>query len=229
MTAPTWSLAVHATDGDWLDGHLAHLQLFSKSRDILDSIRPGDVIVSFTPTLNVASGPSAEAIRRLDRLDPLDTTRARIVFRESLRAPFKVLGGHYAWANPASGASRQRLSSGKLKFDFKGKDSWTKPFITSLQGRTTEIIFRDPDQLQYTADAAEEASGLPGSDQGEPEQLKKIIMKIKGTNGTKAQPKSAFKEDGTFEKVAVVVNLSSGAAKCVKIELNPRSFWPHAR
>lgn len=97
------------------------------------------------------------------------------------------------------------FTSGKLKFNFKGKDSWTKPFITLLQGRTTEIILRDPDQLQYIADAAEEAAGLPGSDQEQLEQLKKIIEKKKGANGTKAQLKPAFKEDGTCEKVAVVV------------------------
>lgn len=40
----------------------------------------------------------AEAIRRLDRLDPLDTTRARTVFVDAFRAPFKVLGGQYAWS-----------------------------------------------------------------------------------------------------------------------------------
>lgn len=95
--------------------------------------------------------------------------------------------------------------TGKLKFNFKGKDAWSKPFITLLQGRTTEIILRDPDQLQYIADAAEEAATLPGSDIEQLEQLKKIIEKKKAANGTKAQLKPAFNAEGECEKVAVVV------------------------
>ncbi|KAL8293687.1 hypothetical protein RQP46_000388 [Phenoliferia psychrophenolica] len=93
----------------------------------------------------------------------------------------------------------------KLKFNFKGKDPWSEPFITLLQGRTNEIILRDPDQLQFIADAAEEAMLIPGSDAEQLEQLKKIIEKKKGSNGTKAQLKPAFSEDGSCEKVAVVV------------------------
>lgn len=73
-----------------------------------------------------------------------------------------------------------------------------------LQGRTSEIILRDPDQLQYIVHAAEEASQLPGSDKEQLEQLKKIIEKKKTASGTKAQLKPAFK-DGECEKVAVVV------------------------
>lgn len=95
--------------------------------------------------------------------------------------------------------------SGKLKFNFKGKDPWAAPFITLLQGRTNEIILRDPDQLQFIADAAEEAMLIPGSDSEQLEQLKKIIEKKKGSNGTKAQLKPAFSDDGACEKVAVVV------------------------
>jgi inositol-hexakisphosphate/diphosphoinositol-pentakisphosphate 1-kinase len=95
--------------------------------------------------------------------------------------------------------------TGKLKFNFKGKDAWSKPFITLLQGRTTEIILRDPDQLQYIADAAEEAATIPGSDIEQLEQLKKIIEKKKSANGTKAQLKPAFNAEGECEKVAVVV------------------------
>ncbi|GAA5920585.1 hypothetical protein JCM1841_001453 [Sporobolomyces salmonicolor] len=92
----------------------------------------------------------------------------------------------------------------KLKFNFKGKDSWTVPFIKLLQGRTIEIILRDPDQLQYIADAAEEASTLPEADLEQLEQLKKIIEKKKGTIGTKAQLKPTFSGE-VCEKVAVIV------------------------
>lgn len=99
----------------------------------------------------------------------------------------------------------RNLFTGKLKFNFKGKDAWSRPFITLLQGRTNEIILRDPDQLQYIADAAEEASQIPGSDIEQLEQLKKIIEKKKMANGTKAQLKPAFDNDGGCEKVAVVV------------------------
>lgn len=94
---------------------------------------------------------------------------------------------------------------GKLKFNFKGTDAWAAPFVKLLQGRTNEIILRDPDQLQYIADAAEEALEIEGSDTQTLEQLKKIIEKKKTTNGTKAQLKPAFSEDGVCTKVAVVV------------------------
>ncbi|KAM0753385.1 hypothetical protein T439DRAFT_324023 [Meredithblackwellia eburnea MCA 4105] len=93
----------------------------------------------------------------------------------------------------------------KLKFSFKGKDPWTAPFITLLQGRTNEVLIRDPDQLQFIADAAEESKQIEGSDGEQLEQLKKIIEKKKNTIGTKAQLKPSFKEDGTCDKVAVVV------------------------
>ncbi|GAA5893601.1 inositol polyphosphate kinase VIP1 [Sporobolomyces salmoneus] len=93
----------------------------------------------------------------------------------------------------------------KLKFNFKGKDAWSAPFINLLQGRTTEIILRDPDQLQYIADAAEEAAGIPDSDPEQLEQLRKIIEKKKSASGTKAQLKPAFTADGVCEKIAVIV------------------------
>ncbi|TNY19464.1 inositol pyrophosphate synthase [Rhodotorula diobovata] len=92
----------------------------------------------------------------------------------------------------------------KLKFKFKGKDSWTAPFLTLLQGRTTEIILRDPEQLQYIADAAEQAAVLPGADLDMCEQLRKIIDKKKSTTGTKAQLKPSFAGD-TCEQLAVIV------------------------
>lgn len=95
--------------------------------------------------------------------------------------------------------------AGKLKFNFKGTDAWAAPFVKLLQGRTNEIILRDPDQLQYIADAAEEALEIEGSDTETLEQLKKIIEKKKSTNGTKAQLKPAFSEEGVCTKVAVVV------------------------
>ncbi|CEQ39539.1 SPOSA6832_01065, partial [Sporobolomyces salmonicolor] len=77
--------------------------------------------------------------------------------------------------------------------------------IVLQSGRTIEIILRDPDQLQYIADAAEEASTLPEADLEQLEQLKKIIEKKKGTIGTKAQLKPTFSGD-VCEKVAVIVN-----------------------
>ena len=46
---------------------------------------------------------------------------------------------------------------------------------------------------------------ISGSDTEQLEQLKKIIEKKKGSNGTKAQLKPAFADDGSCEKVAVVV------------------------
>lgn len=140
-------------------------------------------------------------------------------------------------AKPCSFAALIRpRRPGKLKFNFKGKDAWTKPFVTLLQGRTTEIILRDPAQLQYIADAADEAAALPGSDQEQLEQLKKIIEKKKDANGTKAQLKPAFTEDGKCEKVAVVVKwggevrlLSARtriSCSLLKIAVHPRCSLP---
>ncbi|GAA6040194.1 hypothetical protein JCM8097_004177 [Rhodosporidiobolus ruineniae] len=92
----------------------------------------------------------------------------------------------------------------KLKFKFKGKDEWTAPLMKLLQGRTTEIILRDPVQLQYIADASEQASQIAGADLEQLEQLRKIIDKKKSTVGTKAQLKPSF--DGEVcETLAVVV------------------------
>lgn len=101
--------------------------------------------------------------------------------------------------------------TGKLKFKFKGKDSWTAPFLTLLQGRTTEIILRDPEQLQYIADAAEQAAVLPGADLDMCEQLRKIIDKKKSTTGTKAQLKPSFAGD-TCEQLAVIVKWGGEAS-----------------
>ncbi|BGO99739.1 inositol hexakisphosphate and diphosphoinositol-pentakisphosphate kinase [Rhodotorula toruloides] len=92
----------------------------------------------------------------------------------------------------------------KLKFKFKGKDEWTAPLMGLLQGRSTEIILRDPVQLQYIADAAEQAILIPGADLEQLEQLRKIIEKKKNTIGTKAQLKPSFKEE-VCETLAVVV------------------------
>ncbi|GJN90598.1 hypothetical protein Rhopal_003610-T1 [Rhodotorula paludigena] len=92
----------------------------------------------------------------------------------------------------------------KLKFKFKTKDAWTEPFITLLQGRSTEIILRDPDQLQYIADAAEKAATLEGADLEQLAQLRKIIEKKKSTIGTKAQLKPSI-VDGVCETLAVIV------------------------
>lgn len=106
-------------------------------------------------------------------------------------------------------------ASGKLKFNFVGSEPSSQPFITLLQGRTNEIILRDPNQLQYIADAAEEALLLPGCNTEQLEQLRKIIEKKKSTNGTKAQLKPAFSDDGVCEKVAVVVKWGGEASSSV--------------
>lgn len=99
--------------------------------------------------------------------------------------------------------------TGKLKFNFKGDDLWTQPFITLLQGRTNEIILRDPEQLQYIADAANEALQIEGHNAEQLEQLIKIIKKKSAggetANGTKAQLKPSFNEAGECTKVVVVV------------------------
>ncbi|KWU46984.1 inositol pyrophosphate synthase [Rhodotorula sp. JG-1b] len=122
----------------------------------------------------------------------------------------------------------------KLKFKFKGKEEWTSPFIALLQGRTTEIILRDPVQLQYVADAAEAAALLPGADLEQLEQLRKIIDKKKSTIGTKVQLKPSF-TDGVCETLAIVVKWG-GEMEKVKRKLKtlcrpghhvrPEFAWP---
>lgn len=99
---------------------------------------------------------------------------------------------------------RSTSSAGKLKFKFKAKDEWSAPLMGLLQGRSTEIILRDPVQLQYIADAAEQALLIPGADLEQLEQLRKIIEKKKNTIGTKAQLKPSIKDD-VCETLAVVV------------------------
>ena len=97
----------------------------------------------------------------------------------------------------------------KLKFNFKGEDSWTQPFITLLQGRTDEIILRDREQLQYIANAANESLRMEGADVQRLEQLKKIIEEksssVANPNGTKAQLKPTFDAEGKCAKIVIVV------------------------
>lgn len=93
----------------------------------------------------------------------------------------------------------------KIKFTFKSKDACSKPFIDLLQGRKSEIILRDSDQLQFVADAADEALRYPDVDHDRMLQLKKIIQKKVAYSGTKTQLKPTFDSDGHCEKVQVVV------------------------
>ncbi|EGU13093.1 Inositol pyrophosphate synthase [Rhodotorula toruloides ATCC 204091] len=122
----------------------------------------------------------------------------------------------------------------KLKFKFKGKDEWTAPLMGLLQGRSTEIILRDPVQLQYIADAAEQAILIPGADLEQLEQLRKIIEKKKNTIGTKAQLKPSFKEE-VCETLAVVVKWGGEMEKVKKklktlcrpgLHVRPEFAWP---
>lgn len=96
---------------------------------------------------------------------------------------------------------------GKLKFNFKGSDPWSAPFIALLQGRRDEIILRDPNQLRYIADAAEEASKMPGVDAEKMEQLKLILKMKMGHQGLKAQLKPTFggESGDVCEKLNIVV------------------------
>lgn len=103
LTAATvWSLAVHDTDGDWLNGHLGHLQVFSTDCNFLASIKPGDVIVSMSDRRDASNRPQAEAIiiRSLNSGDHLDLYRARVVVPHSCRAPMKILTGGVSWGDP---------------------------------------------------------------------------------------------------------------------------------
>lgn len=122
--------------------------------------------------------------------------------------------------------------AGKLKFSFIGSEPSSQPFITLLQGRTNEIILREPNQLQYIADAAEESLLLPGCNAEQLEQLRKIIEKKKSTNGTKAQLKPAFSENGVCEKVAVVVKWGGEVSVgpwCKRVRLMELCRAVHAR
>lgn len=76
---------------------------------------------------------------------------------------------------------------------------------------------RDPDQLQYIADAAEEAAGIPDSDPEQLEQLRKIIEKKRAASGTKAQLKPTFTADGVCEKVAVIVKWGGEVSRLASI------------
>lgn len=116
--------------------------------------------------------------------------------------------------DPKECVSRLRNSStetdgraGKLKFNFKGSDPWSQPFIRLLQNRRDEIILRDPDQLQYIADAAEESLKMPGADSEKLGQLQMILERKMGLAGLKAQLKPTFGgDDGDIcEKLHVVV------------------------
>lgn len=94
----------------------------------------------------------------------------------------------------------------KLKFNFKGSMAWCAPFVKLLQGRMDEITLRQPEHLQYIAEAAKEALEMPECDTEKVEQLLKIIDNKVAFLGTKAQIKPTFNpETGACEKVHIVV------------------------
>lgn len=105
-----------------------------------------------------------------------------------------------------------------------------------MQGRTTEIILRDPVQLQYVADASEAASILPGADLEQLEQLRKIIDKKKSTIGTKVQLKPSFTDD-VCDVLAIVVKWGGEVrgravlrSRCARadLEIGPDRQFTHA-
>lgn len=93
----------------------------------------------------------------------------------------------------------------KLKFAFRGKDQWAKPFYDLLQGRRDEIILRKPDQLAHVTDAAQRAKEVPEADLEKLDQLLRILDSKVGQAGTKAQIKPHFDADGEFEKIQLIV------------------------
>ena len=93
----------------------------------------------------------------------------------------------------------------KLKFNFKGKDAWSDPFIDLLQGRKDEIILRQSEQLQYINEAADKSRQIEGADIEKLDQLTRILDSKVGQAGTKAQIKPSFDDDGECEKVQLIV------------------------
>lgn len=92
-----------------------------------------------------------------------------------------------------------------MKFNFKGEQQSTKPFIDLLQGRKDEIILRKEDQLHYICDAADISLLYPDADFDKLHQLKQILLKKIGYGGTKAQIKPTWGPDGKCEKINIVV------------------------
>lgn len=128
----------------------------------------------------------------------------------------------YSASHTWSRQTDNRMWSGKLKFNFKSEEIWSAPFISLLQGRTNEIILRDPEQLQYIANAADEALRMEGADVARLEQLKKIIKEKSSTianpNGTKAQLKPTFNKDGTVSKIVIVVKWGGEATHAARYQ-----------
>lgn len=91
----------------------------------------------------------------------------------------------------------------KLKFAFKG--AWSQPFITLLQNRRDEIILRQPAQIQYVYEAANTALQMEDCDEEKLLSLKKILEKKAEVNGTKVQLKPSFDDEGSPEKIQVIV------------------------
>lgn len=120
----TWSLAVHGTDGDWTDGHLAHVQVFSISKEWLEKISPGDVLVSLHP--EPSERPYVEIIRRA--FWPLDEVRTRIVYPDNARAPLVILAGGKDWGNPTAAPDDELREAASLAAEFSRGDS--QNFVT---------------------------------------------------------------------------------------------------
>lgn len=86
----------------------------------------------------------------------------------------------------------------KLKFTFPAGEAWTAPFFKLLRGHKEEIILRDEKQLNFILQAADEAAELGCTPEIHHKlgQLKEVLGKKIGTQGTKAQLKPGFKKKG---------------------------------
>lgn len=159
---------------------------YDKASDILSKLceRARQNKIKFSQAA-LTRAPSAEAIKKTKDEMPApssSTLKATVsVFRHADRTP-KM----------------------KLKFTFPADQEWAKPFFRLLRGHTEEIILRDEQQLGYILDAADEAAeiGCTPEIHHKLAQLKEVLGKKIGTQGTKAQLKPGFskKKDKGAEK-----------------------------
>ncbi|KAJ3034578.1 hypothetical protein HDV00_004941 [Rhizophlyctis rosea] len=94
-----------------------------------------------------------------------------------------------------------RTPKQKVKFIFT-----TQPFMSLLNGKKEEIVFKGEDQLALVSTACRTALSEKIEDQTSLEQLRMILDAKSSLLGTKAQTKPIFnKKDKTLEKVQVIV------------------------
>lgn len=81
------------------------------------------------------------------------------------------------------------------QFSFPASEAWARPFLRLLRGHREEIILRDPRQLTFILQAAEESAGMPGVSSEtltKLSQLKQALGSKMSMPGTKAQLKPSF-------------------------------------